>query len=99
MTTRELGLVREALAAAGMEISFAYEDLIFLEHNGFLLQFSDNPHAIRLHVNIEADEKELAGAIALLQRKTTEAGLTLKIGEKYRMRQIDGEENIQLEFC
>jgi len=99
MTTRELGLVREALTAAGMDISYAYEDLIFLEHNGFLLQFSDTPHVIRLHINIEAEDKDLSVAIALLQLKATEAGLTLKIGEKYRMRQMDGEENIQLEFC
>ncbi len=99
MTTRELGLVREALTAAGMEISYAYEDLIFLEHNGFLLQFSDNPQEICIHVNIEADEEELADAIDLLQLKATEIGLTIITGEKYRMRPMDGEENIQLEFC
>jgi len=99
MTTRELGLVREALTAAEMEISYAYEDLIFLEHNGFLLRFNDNPQEISIHVNIEADEKKLAGAMALLQLKATEVGLTLTTGEKYRIRPMDGEENIQLEFC
>ena len=99
MTTRELGLVREALTVAGMEISYAYEDLIFLEHNGFLLQFRDKPQEISIHVNIKADEKKFAGAIALLQLKATEVGLIMTTREKYRIRQIDGEESIQLEFC
>ncbi len=47
MTTRELGLVREVLTAAGMDISYAYEDLIFLEHNGFLLQFTEKEHELQ----------------------------------------------------
>jgi len=98
MTGRELGLVREALTAAGMDISYAYEDLVFPEHNGFLLQFSDDPHTIKLHINIEANEDELATAISLLELKGAEIGLTLKTGSKYCMRQLDDRENITLEF-
>ena len=99
MTTRELGLVREALTAAGMDISYAYEDLIFLEHNGFLLQFTDTENQLLIHSNSEADEDALTGAITLLQHKATEIGLSFTRGGRYRLRQIDNEENIQLEFC
>ncbi|MCF6188817.1 MAG: hypothetical protein L3J49_15235 [Desulfobulbaceae bacterium] len=99
MTTRELGLVREVLTAAGMDISYAYEDLIFLEHNGFLLQFTEKQHELLLHKNSEADEHTLAGAIDLLQLKAAETGLTLTLGTKYRLRQVAGQEDIQLEFC
>ncbi len=97
MTNRELGLVREVLTAAGMDISHAYEDLIFPEHNGFLLQFTETAGQLLIHSNSEADDNALAGAIGLLQQKATEAGLTLTPGTKYRLRQMD-DENIQLEF-
>ncbi|MCF6187313.1 MAG: hypothetical protein L3J49_07555 [Desulfobulbaceae bacterium] len=97
MTTRELGLVREALSAAGMDISYAYEDLIFLEHNGFLLQFSDNPHQLAILINDQANEDELTIAIALLQAKGTELGLVFGHGGRYRLNEAD-DGNIQIEF-
>ena len=98
MSNRELGLVREALSTAGMEISYAYEDLIFLEHTGFLLQFTDNEHELLLHKNQEAIEEELSEAIALLQKKGGEVGLTIHSGGKYRLIQKDDEENLELQF-
>lgn len=36
---RPLGLVKEALEQIGIEVSYAYEDLVFIQHNHFLLQF------------------------------------------------------------
>jgi DNA-binding IclR family transcriptional regulator len=41
MTLKPLGQVKELVESLGMEISYAYEDLVFLQHNGFLLQFDD----------------------------------------------------------
>lgn len=99
MSNRALGLVREALTTAGMELSYAYEDLIFLEHNGFLLQFTDNEAELLIHTNSDANEDEVAGAIALLQVKATEVGLTFNRRGRYRLTQVEGEEKIQLQFC
>lgn len=37
----KLGVVKEIVEATGMGVSYAYEDLIFLDHNALLLQFTD----------------------------------------------------------
>ena len=97
MTLRPLGIVKEILESAGMGLSYAHEDLVFLEHNGFLLQFGDKEQEVLIHVNEEADEQELAPALALLQSKAKENHMVFTIGDHYRLSQAD-EENINIEF-
>ena len=98
MSNRALGLVREVIHNAGMELSYAYEDLIFMEHNGFLLQFSDKDNELFIHVNEEANEQELEWPISLLQKKGTELGLLFHKGRHYKLTETDTD-NFQLEFC
>lgn len=40
MPERKLGVVKDIVEAAGMGIAHVYEDLVFLNHNAFLLQFT-----------------------------------------------------------
>ena len=97
MTTRELGLVREALTAAGMDISYAYDDLVFLEHNGFMLQFTDNPHELLIHVHNRADTNTINGAVAILRTKGADLNLIFIQGRSYRIHEADGN-NIKIEL-
>ena len=39
---RQLGQVMEVLEGAGYPVTHAFDDLIFIEHNPFLLQFSED---------------------------------------------------------
>jgi len=99
MITRELGLVREVLEGAGMELSYAYDDLVFVGHNGFLLQFTDWQRELLIHTNVEAKADEMAGAIGMLQQKASDVGLVFSLGKQYRITPSSGGESIQLEFC
>ena len=36
---RPLGLVKQLLEEIGIEVTYAYEDLVFVQHNPILLQF------------------------------------------------------------
>ncbi|HSH14339.1 MAG TPA: hypothetical protein VLA15_11330 [Desulfurivibrionaceae bacterium] len=92
-----LGKVKQIVEAVGMDISYAHEDLVFLEHNAFLLQFTDHADEIRLHRNIEAEAGALADVLVLLRVAAAGVGLELTEGEPYRLTPVDGE-NIQLEF-
>ena len=67
MGLKPLGMVKTIVEAAGMGISYAYDDLVFLEHNSFLLQFTTNDREITVHVNSEADEATVHGDIERLQ--------------------------------
>lgn len=99
MKKRELGLVREALEGAGMNLSYAYDDLVFLEHTGFMLQFTDWERELLVHTNVEADNQSMLGAISLLKAKGEEVGLVFTEGQKYKLNPVADSENIQLEFC
>lgn len=97
MTTRALGAVREVLESAGLELSYVYEDLVFLEHNAFLLQFTDRSREVLIHTNEEARENELVPILTLLQKKAEENKMLFNRAGDYRLSRAD-EENITIEF-
>ena len=97
MTLRPLGIVKEIVESAGMGISYAYDDLVFLEHNGFLLQFGDKQQEVVIHINAEAVEDELEVSLAVLQQKAKEHGMVFTKGKYYQLSQAD-EENVRIEF-
>ena len=66
MAERKLGVVREIVESVGMEISHVYEDLVFLNHNGFLLRFADKENSVTIHRNCEAEDKALEDALTIL---------------------------------
>lgn len=97
MQLKPLGIVREIVESAGMWISYAYDDLVFLEHNAFLLQFTANDRELLVHTNMEAEPSEIKNAIAKLQNIAKEHGMIFTIGSWYTLTQVDGE-NIRIEF-
>lgn len=51
----------ELLAELGLEVSYAYEDLVFVEHNAFLLKMGDKGEDVELYFNRESHEAERLG--------------------------------------
>ena len=92
-----LGAVKNIVEAVGMDISYAYEDLVFLEHNGFLLQFSENGQEVLVHVNSEADEVVVGGDIDRLMESALNHDMRFVRGNLYTLAQED-DENIRIEF-
>lgn len=97
MGLKPLGIVREIVEAAGMTISYVYEDLVFIDHNAFLLQFTDADKVVLLHFNREAGGEELAAAIFRLKKESMAREILLRDGDTYTLRQAEGEQ-IRLEF-
>lgn len=64
---RPLGLVREVVTEMGLEITYAYEDLVFVQHNAFLFQFTGSGPFVNVYFNVdcvEADRERLLGEIS-----------------------------------
>jgi sRNA-binding carbon storage regulator CsrA len=97
MGIRQLGIVKEIVESAGMGISYTYEDLVFIEHNAFLLQFTDKGNEMLIHVNQEADGLAIQGDIARLKTEASTRKMIFREGIYYTVNQGD-EENIHLEF-
>ena len=97
MSLKPLGMVKTIVEAAGMGISYAYDDLVFLEHNSFLLQFTDNDHEVTIHVNSEADEATVHGDIERLQQVALNHTMQFTRGGFYTLVP-EGEDAIRIEF-
>lgn len=97
MSLKPLGIVKEILESIGIEISYAYDDLVFVNHNAFLLQFADNKDQIILHVNCETEEDVIQSSITAINNACALRNVELQFGRYYSLKQADGE-NLRLEF-
>ncbi len=97
MNLKPLGLVTEIVESAGMGISYAYEDLAFLEHNAFLLEFTADNKELLIHTNSEAEASEIKDSIAKLINVAATYGMTFTDGGRYTLTPAD-DENIRIEF-
>ena len=97
MNTKPLGVVKNIVEEAGMGISYAYEDLVFLEHNSFLLQFTDCDKNILVHTNKEADKDTVNRDIGRLQKVALTHKMQFLNGDVYVLRQ-DKDETVRIEF-
>lgn len=97
MTLKPLGKVKELVESVGMGISHAYDDLVFLDHNAFLLQFGENSQRIIVHTNSEASTKEAKEGISRLRKAASLSDLDIVGGGFYTMSQAE-DEIISIEF-
>lgn len=92
---RPLGDVVELVQAMGLNVTYAYDDLAFIEHNAFLFRF-DEGRKLSLFFNEdcpEEDAKKLEQQIVSLSRK---GNLSVNRRGIFSMKQIDGESNLEI---
>jgi hypothetical protein len=97
MALKPLGKLKELVESVGMGISYAYDDLVFPDHNGFLLQFNGDGDSVTVHINIKADRKEVEQAIEKLKSAAASTSLTFSLGTFYTLAQSE-DETISIEF-
>jgi hypothetical protein len=98
MANRPLGLVRDMLAGMGLGLTYAYEDLVFVEHNAFLLQFGDTDESVGLHVNADCPDGQLANLVANAVRAGAAVGLTVAMRGRYEIRVNDQDGTFSVNF-
>ena len=97
MSLKQLGVVKDIVESAGMGISYAYDDLVFIDHNAFLLQFTTQDNELLIHINNEADKSKVQATITRLKTEATAWKMIFRDGSNYTLSQSD-HENINLEF-
>jgi hypothetical protein len=95
---RPLGLVKEVVDTMGLQITHTYEDLVFIEHNAFLLQMGERSEDVYLYFNIESAVEMREEITGHLSRAGRPLNLKIRRHGIFRMTQEDDGENIQLEF-
>ena len=92
-----LGLAMQAVAELGLEVTYAYEDLLFVSHNAFLLQFQESGPGLDLRFNQDCPDHEADAITAKLQTIAQQLGLEITPKGRYELAQ-DGEESMSLRF-
>ncbi len=75
---KPLGIIKEMLGNIGLEVTYAYDDLVFVEHNAFLLRMGKSGEDIRLYFNTNSSK----------DKRNDITNLLLECGRQYRF-QID----------
>lgn len=91
--------VKEMIDDVELEITYEYDDLVFVQHNPFLLRFDlEDAANLYLHFNTEC---EIEASEQLTNRLTHSAktnGLNLIVDKKYNMLADEENDNIQIQF-
>lgn len=55
MTEKPLGKITALLADLGLEVTYAYDDLVFVQESAFMIQFTSDPETLKLFIHTECE--------------------------------------------
>jgi len=95
---RPLGILKTLMENLGFQVTHCYEDLVFIEHNAFLLRMEEKGEEVSLLFNTESDVDKRDEIAELLQTEGKTHNLVVSCSGIYQMtpNEIDG--TINLEF-
>jgi len=95
---RPLGDVMTLIETLGHEVTYAYEDLVFINHNDFLLQFdAADPNALDLFFNTECETAEADEIAGRMIPEAAQKGLNIRRKGTYTMTEAE-DNNLQITF-
>jgi hypothetical protein len=96
---RPLGKVRELVQMTGIDISYAYDDLVFSEHSVFIIRFDETSKTLlHLYFNEECNPREAEIMKKRLAVAAKMEGFDLVNRGKYIIDQIEGKEELEINF-
>lgn len=96
---KPLGIVKEIIEACGTNISYMYDDLIFIEHNPYMVQFSDSGERefyVFFNENIESEPCAELKLKMVAEGKLREFKVIFK--GYYKMVPDEEKEEFKIEF-
>jgi hypothetical protein len=100
MINRELGRVRQFVTeAAGMDVTYAYDDLAFVENSPFLIRFDnvDKRH-VYCHFRQDCPSDSRERLFANLLSSALRNGMKLTLAGDFSMTCIDDNEEVEISF-
>ncbi len=95
---KPLGKITAILADLGLEVTYAYDDLVFVQHSAFLLRFAHDPAEVDLFCHADCNELEADMAVEEIVRSGRAEGFVIRPRGTYTLSQ-HGDQAIRLEFA
>lgn len=99
MQLRPLGIAKEIIQATGLDVTYTYDDLVFIEHSPFIIQFNDkNPKNLKLFFNRECEEDAARKIEEQLNNAAAEREFSITLSGEFEMKQKKGSDEIEIKF-
>ena len=96
---RPLYLVDAIVKLSGQEITFAYEDLVFIEHSEVLIQFNDpNVNQLLLHIHKDLIESDFQTKKENYLDYAKSTGVIMNYVGRFSLAQKSDKEEINITF-
>ncbi|QBG48109.1 hypothetical protein EGM51_12145 [Verrucomicrobia bacterium S94] len=94
---RPLGKITAILADCGFEVTYAYDDLVFIEHSAFMLQFTDDPTVLKIFRHVDAEPEAAGEAEKTILEEHAKQGFSILPSGNYNITENE-DETINIEF-
>ncbi|MDF7823729.1 hypothetical protein P4B35_06860 [Pontiellaceae bacterium B12227] len=94
---KPLGKITAILADLGLEVTYAYDDLVFVQECAFLLQFVDETSNLKIFTNTECNPIEANLAEKQIIEAHAKAGFSIVPSGQYTLTGND-DETIDIQF-
>ncbi len=94
---KPLGKITAILADIGLEVTYAYDDLVFIQHSTFMLQFTDDPAQLKLYHHVECNPEQAAEIEQTIKDALAKEGISALPSGQYSITEND-DETINIEF-
>lgn len=95
---RPLGQIATMLEATGFQVSHCYEDLVFLEHNAFLLQMGERGEDIGVWFNVDCEPEKRDEVMDAFKEQGPLFNFRIQKSGTYKMGTGEEDETLQIEF-
>jgi len=96
---RPLGRVSNIIQATGLEMSYAYDDLVFADNSVFLIRFDEKlENSIHLFFNTDCIETEKVRLEKLLRDAAKVEKFKIASVGLFSLKQLDEKEELEIEF-
>jgi hypothetical protein len=96
-TFQPLGKVASIIEEMGLEVSYTYGDLVFVEHNPFLVQYGNNERELLVYFNSDCPDTDVRLLMDNLVTIASEQEMYMVYNGRYSMEQ-DSEEMVNISF-
>lgn len=95
---RPLGQIATMLEAIGFQVSHSYEDLVFMEHNAFLLQMGERGEDIGVWFNVDCEPEKRDEVMDALKAQESLFSFHIQRSGTYKLVAGQKDETLQIEF-
>ncbi len=95
---RPLGILKSLLENLGFQVTHCYEELLFTEHNAFLLRMEDKGEEISIFFNTDSDTEKRGEITETIKNEGVKNGLNISRLGTYQLTPNETDETLSLEL-